>query len=61
MISNTARLDDSATSRFDAIISTEKPSKTSRRSRLRVNPGTSNPAKSATTAVTVTACPAGLR
>lgn len=56
--SNTVRLDENATSRLDAIISVENPSSTTRRSMPRVRPGTSNPANNATTAVTVTACPA---
>lgn len=56
--SSTPRLDDRATSRFDAIISVEKASSTWRRSKRRVRRGTSRPANSATTAVIVTACPA---
>ncbi|MNV35989.1 hypothetical protein D3C71_1274500 [compost metagenome] len=56
--SSTAMLDDSATSRLEAIISAEKPSSTTRRSSPRVRPGTSKPANKATTAVTVTAWPA---
>lgn len=51
-------LDDSATSRLEAIIRVEKPSSTTRRSSPRVRPGTSSPANKATTAVTVTAWPA---
>jgi hypothetical protein len=58
MISSTIRLEEKATSKLEAIISVEKHSNTIRRSIPRVKPGTSNPENNATTAVTVTACPA---
>ena len=56
--SSTARLEENATNKLEAIISVENPSNTTRRSIPRVRPGTSNPANNATTAVTVTAWPA---
>ncbi|MNE08499.1 hypothetical protein D3C80_1011500 [compost metagenome] len=55
---STAKLEETATKRLDAIINVENPSNTQRRSILRVRPGTNRPANSATTAVTVTAWPA---
>ncbi|CUI85673.1 Uncharacterised protein [Achromobacter dolens] len=56
--SSTARLEDIATNRLEATIRVLKASSTARRSSARVRPGTSSPANNATTAVTVTACPA---
>ncbi|KAG1384948.1 hypothetical protein G6F59_017701 [Rhizopus arrhizus] len=58
IVRSTQMLDENSTNMFEAIISVEKPSRTTRRSMPRVSPGTSNPANNATTAVTVTACPA---
>ncbi len=51
-------LEETATSKLEAIINVEKARSTTRRSSPLVKTGTNRPETSATTAVTVTACPA---